>query len=67
MAGYNTIYKPSIMYLLSATSLSMTQLDNIHSTLIPCLLPRMGYYRSFPRAVVFGSKYSGGIGIINFK
>ena len=40
------------------------QLDGIQKPIINYILPKLGYNRHFPRAVVFGSPHFGGL---NFK
>jgi hypothetical protein len=59
--AYNTIYLLSITYPLATTSLQFNQVKTLHKQLIPRLLSRMGYQSSFPRKIVFGPKFFGGI------
>lgn len=43
------------------------ELNKLHQTIVPKISPRMGYHRSMPQSVEFGSKFSGGIGITNLR
>eukprot|EP00957_Ditylum_brightwellii_P091495 6967487-Ditylum_brightwellii.AAC.1 len=65
--SYTIVYRPATAYPLSTISLDDEQSKNLHKIVIPILLLRMGHNRHFPRAVVFGSKYSGGLGFTNVK
>jgi hypothetical protein len=49
------------MYPLATTSLSFKQVEKLHKQLLPRLLTRMGYQSCFPRKIVFGPKFFGGI------
>jgi hypothetical protein len=59
--AYNTIYIPSVTYPLATTSLQFSQVEQLHKQLLPKLLPRMGYQHCFPRKIVFGPKFFGGM------
>eukprot|EP00957_Ditylum_brightwellii_P067791 5145549-Ditylum_brightwellii.AAC.1 len=59
---YTTVYKLCVQYSLSTTCLDPQQIDKLHTASVPCILPCMGYNGSFISAVVFGSKFSDGIG-----
>ena len=60
--GYQMIYSAFIRYPLSMTSLSETQVTQLHRAIVPRTLARMGYQRTIPRGIVFGTKFSGGFG-----
>ena len=57
--------QPCITYSLSVTSLDNSQIAQLHREIIPNTLPRIGYQRSFPTSIMFGSKYLGGLEIMN--
>ena len=63
-AAYETIWFPSLSYGLGSTNLMQQQLDGIQKPIVNYILPKLGYNRHFPRAVVFGSPRFGGL---NFK
>ena len=65
--GYKTIYKPCMTYPLCALSLNERQIQKLHMEIIPKILPRMGYQRTFPMSISFGSKFSGGLGMMNIN
>ena len=63
LAAYESIWFPSLSYGLETTNLSFTELNNLQKPIINHLLPILGYNRHFPRAVVYGSKHFGGLGL----
>jgi hypothetical protein len=63
--GFTTVYTPSICYPLATTSISQQTLQNIQKPVISSVLSRMGFNQHMPRAVVFASKYRGGIGLLD--
>ena len=63
-AAYEAIWFPSLSYGLGTTNLTHQELDTIQKPIIHYILPKLGYNRHFPRAVVFGSPQFGGL---NFK
>jgi hypothetical protein len=65
--GFTTVFTPSIKYVLPVTSIESTKLDKIQQTTINAILPRLGYNRHMPRAVVFATKSRGGLGILNLS
>ena len=60
--GYQTIFNACISYPLSMTSLSDTQITQLHRAIILRTLSRMGFQRTIPQGIVFGTKYLGGLG-----
>ena len=64
LIAYKQFFTPSVTYGAVALSLSHAEIDKLHSTYIPRLLPRLGYQSSFPRAVIFAPKTVGGIGLV---
>lgn len=62
--AYDTMWFPSLSYGVSTTNLSQKELDLVQKPIVNYILPRMGYNRHFPRAVVYGSPNFGGL---NFK
>jgi hypothetical protein len=61
--GLSTIYGPSVQYALPASSISQQTLQNIQKLVISAALSCLGFNNKMPRAVVFASKYNGGLGI----
>jgi hypothetical protein len=61
--GYNSVFLPSITYPLAATQISWDKLESIQSSVTLSVLPRMGFNRHFPRAVVYAPKHCGGLGL----
>ena len=43
------------------------EVNQLHQAILPRLLNRMGFTRTFPLAVVFGSKFSGGLQCVNIR
>eukprot|EP00957_Ditylum_brightwellii_P108974 8312728-Ditylum_brightwellii.AAC.1 len=62
---YITVYCTSITYSLSTSLLTAKQIDSLHTVVTLQILPRMGYQRYFLKAVVYESKYAGGIGFLS--
>jgi Reverse transcriptase (RNA-dependent DNA polymerase) len=65
--GFTTVFTPSIKYVLPVTSIEPTKLNKIQQTTINAVLPRLGYNKHMPRAVVFATKSRGGLGILNLS
>jgi hypothetical protein len=63
--GFTTVFTPSIKYVLPVTSIESPKLTKVQQTTINSVLPRLGYNRHMPRAVVFATKSRGGLGILN--
>ncbi len=59
---YLQCYLPTLSYPLSATSINPTKLYRIQSKATAAFLSRMGYPRTFPRAVVYATTQRGGLG-----
>eukprot|EP00957_Ditylum_brightwellii_P006173 466981-Ditylum_brightwellii.AAC.1 len=64
---YLMVYCPSITCSLSTTFMSKKQIGILHTPVTPRILPRMGYQQNSSNTVVYGSKFSGGIGFIHFQ
>jgi hypothetical protein len=56
-------YRPKFEYPLPTTTMTRQQLHNIEKGPINALLPKLGYNRHFPRAIVHGPIRYGGLGI----
>jgi hypothetical protein len=61
--SFNGSYISSIKYSLPATSLSRQEIDEIQKYTINKFLSKLGYDHSTHRAIVFGPKEFGGLGI----
>ena len=61
LLGYNTVAIPKLHYPLPATSIPTHILRKMQDKLTYNILPRIGYNRSFPRAIVHAPKYFGGL------
>ena len=61
--AYHSIYIPSLSYSLGTTSLSPTEAKSIQKRALLRILPALGINRHMPRAVVFGPKAHGGLGL----
>jgi len=59
---YLQCYLPTLSYPLPATSIPPNKLYQIQSKATAAFLSRMGYPRTFPRAVVYATIQQGGIG-----
>jgi hypothetical protein len=62
LQGYNSVFLPSIKYPLPATSITWEKLEKMQSLVINSVLPKLGFNRHFPRAVVYAPEHYGGIG-----
>jgi hypothetical protein len=60
---YDTVYCPATSYPLPATHLSVNDLRKIERPAVNAFLPKMGYNRHMPRAVVFAPQESLGCGL----
>eukprot|EP00957_Ditylum_brightwellii_P067205 5100648-Ditylum_brightwellii.AAC.1 len=65
--SYWAVLNSSITYSLGCTSFTAKDFESFHKRIMSLLLPRLGYQRNFPRAIVFGTKYHGGIGCTNYS
>jgi hypothetical protein len=61
--GYNTVALPTLKYGLAATAIPWHLLDKIQQPLTHAILPKMGYNRHLPRAIVYAPEQLGGLGI----
>eukprot|EP00957_Ditylum_brightwellii_P067937 5157643-Ditylum_brightwellii.AAC.1 len=62
---YKTIYVPSIVYGFEASCFNIKQCNKLIALLNPQLLPRMGFHRSTPKAVVFATAQYQGVGLLH--
>ncbi|GFH47803.1 hypothetical protein CTEN210_04279 [Chaetoceros tenuissimus] len=60
-------YKPAIVYPLQHTTFTDKQCKTIQTPMVNALLPKMGFNRHMPRAVVFGPSRYGGIELITLE
>ena len=60
---YSSIYVPSICYGLQSGCLTLKQAEKAQSQFTMAILPRMGYNRNTPRAIIFGESIKGGAGL----
>ncbi|GFH56997.1 hypothetical protein CTEN210_13473 [Chaetoceros tenuissimus] len=60
-------YKPAITYPLQHTTFTTKQCKAIQVPMTNALLPKMGFNRHMPRAVVFGPMQYGGIAMIDIE
>lgn len=61
--AYSMFIAPSIEFPLSITGFSTQQSNRIQVPLLEALIPKLGYARNMPRAVIFGPIEYGGLGI----
>jgi hypothetical protein len=61
--AYNSVYSPMMTYSLPACSYTENELGDMQSSAVGQFLPKMGYDRTFPRAVVFGPREAGGLNL----
>jgi hypothetical protein len=64
---YQSIYIPTIRYVLPALSVKEKQLEEIQTLSIEALLIRKGFNRNFPRRITHGPLSWGGLGILDIK
>ena len=62
---YWSIYRLSANYVLPSTYFTKDELSKIQSTSHSAMISRMGYCRTTPREIIFGSKYYGGVGLFH--
>ena len=62
---YWSIYRLSMNYVLPSTYFTKDEISKIQSTSHSAMVARMGYCRTTPRAVIFGSKRYGGVGLFH--
>eukprot|EP00957_Ditylum_brightwellii_P143859 10961778-Ditylum_brightwellii.AAC.1 len=41
------------------------EVERLHKAITPRILPKLGYQQTFQYAIVFGKKFSGGIGLMH--
>jgi hypothetical protein len=61
--AYNSFYIPILGYGTPATTLTKQDCEEIQKSVVNVILPKMGIARSVPRAVIFGTAQSGGLGL----
>jgi hypothetical protein len=64
---YQSIYTPSIRYVLPALSIDEKHLEEIQTCSIEALLVRKGFNRHLPRRITHGPQAWGGLGILDIK
>jgi hypothetical protein len=62
--AHDSIYRASVGYSLASTCFKRPQLEKVQGAPISTLLSKMGYNRNIPRAIVFGPKLMGGLGML---
>jgi Reverse transcriptase (RNA-dependent DNA polymerase) len=62
--AFNSHYVPSILYSLAATNIMEDDINNIQQNATTTFIRIQGYDMTFPRAVIYGPKNFGGIGIL---
>ena len=62
-AYYHSVYLPSITYVLPSTNILKKTLLSMQHEIKVALLPKCGYNRNTPSAVVYGSNVDAGIGL----
>jgi hypothetical protein len=60
--GYFTIWYPGCNFLLAATFPNRAECEKIQSLATNAVLTKCKFNRHFPRSVVFGAPYYGGLG-----
>ena len=60
---YSTIYIPSVCYGFASGCMSLKQAEKAQSQFTMAILPRLGYNRNTPRAVMFAESTRGGAGL----
>jgi hypothetical protein len=63
--GYRTIFLPTVLYGLSATTISEKNLNKSQQIITSILLSKLGFNRHTPRAIAFAPTHFGGIGLYN--
>ena len=61
--AYYAIYLPSMTYVFPSSSLSVEHCDQLQKEFKKVFLPKYGYNRHTPNAVVFGNSDFGGLGL----
>jgi hypothetical protein len=64
---YQSIYAPSIRYVLPAVSVNEKHLEEIQTRSVEALLLRQGFNRNFPRRIAHGPQAWGGLSILDIK
>lgn len=60
--GYKTIYLTAVGYPLAATAIDYDKLQSVQQKITNVVLPRIGYNRHMPHAVIYAPNHLGGIG-----
>ena len=63
--AWNAMYIPAVAYPFVATYMTEKDLVKVENKVLMTFLPRKGYNRKTPRAVVYGPEQNGGLGIKN--
>ena len=64
---YQSIYTPSIRYVLPALSVDEKHLEEIQTCSLEAILVRQGFNLHFPRRITHGPQAWGGLGILDIK
>jgi hypothetical protein len=65
--GYRSILLPKLRYGLSATNVHQTNLTKSQQILTQSILPKLGYNRHTPSAIVYAPQHFGGIGLLDMS
>ena len=65
--AYNQCLIPSVLYGALVQSFDISSCEKLHRTLLPTLLPKLGFPGTFPCPLAFGPIESGGIGLHDFN
>ena len=64
---YQSIYTPSIRYILPALSVDEKHLEEIQTRSLEAILLRQGFNRNFPRRIIHGPQAWSGLGILDIE
>jgi hypothetical protein len=64
---YETRYRPALQYPLTITTFSTSELKKIQQPFIHLLLPKIGLNQHTPRALIYGPRFRGGLGLVDLE
>jgi len=64
---YSSRYLPAVRYFLHHTCFSIQDARKLETKWMLALLPKLGYNRNMPRAIIFGPQDLGGSGLIKIE
>jgi len=64
---YRQCYLPAVTYPLPAAVIPIDKLDKAQQSITTAFLTKMGYPRTFPRAVAYAPKAEGGVGLLSLS